>query len=46
VTLHETATKTLNSICQPFGEHALSKAEVFEWHNKFLKARKDVKDDK
>jgi hypothetical protein len=46
--LHEaskSATKTLEMLYEAFGEHSLSRTEVFECHSHFKPGRVSVKDD-
>jgi hypothetical protein len=33
--LGKSATKTLEMLCETFGEHSLSQTAVFEWHSRF-----------
>jgi hypothetical protein len=35
VKLGKSTTKTLEMICEAFGEHSLSQTAVFEWHSCF-----------
>jgi len=33
-------------LCEAYGENALSRAHVFEWHKRFSEGREDVEHDK
>jgi hypothetical protein len=44
VTLHKTATETLEMLSEAFGEYSLSQAVVFEWHSCFKAGRVSVED--
>jgi len=46
VVLTKTATKPFNLLCEACGENTLSRAHVFEWHNRCSEGREDVDDDK
>jgi hypothetical protein len=35
VKLTKSATKTVQMLCEAFGEHSLSWTAVFEWHSRF-----------
>jgi len=39
VMLSESATVTYEKLQRAYGEHSLSRAQVFKWHKSFLKAR-------
>jgi hypothetical protein len=43
--LSKTATKTLEILCEAFGEHSLSRTAVFEWLSRFKASRVPVEDD-
>jgi ribosomal protein S25 len=45
VKLGKTATETLQLLRYAYGEEALSRARVFEWHKRFVSGRVSVKDD-
>ncbi|XP_050527794.1 protein GVQW3-like [Daktulosphaira vitifoliae] len=45
VKLKKTATETLKMIQEAFGEDALSRTQVFEWHKNFRDGREDVHDE-
>jgi hypothetical protein len=44
VKLGESATLTCEKVQGAFGEHSLSRAQVFRWHKSFLEGREQVKD--
>jgi hypothetical protein len=44
VKLKKTATETLQMIQEAYGEDALSRNQVFQWHKKFREGRDDVHD--
>jgi len=44
VKLKKTATETLNLLREAYGEDALSKSRVFDWHKRFSEGREDVED--
>jgi hypothetical protein len=46
VKLGKSATKTLEMLCEAFGEHSLSRTVVFEWHSRFKAGRVSVENDK
>jgi hypothetical protein len=46
VKLGKPTTKTLEMLCEAFGEHSLSRAAVFEWHSHFKAGRVSDEDDK
>jgi hypothetical protein len=43
--LGKSATKTLETLREAFGEHSLSETAVFEWHSWFKAGRVSVEDD-
>jgi hypothetical protein len=43
--LSKSATKTLEMLCEAFGEHSLSRTAVFERHSCFKADRVPVEDD-
>jgi hypothetical protein len=43
--LGKSATETLEMLLEAFGEHSLSRTEVFEWHSHFKAGRVSVEDD-
>ena len=45
VKLNENATETYEKLKRAYGEHAVSKAQVFRWHKAFLDGRESVKDE-
>jgi len=45
VKLNENATETYEKLKRAYGEHALSRAQVFRWHKKFLDGRESVEDE-
>jgi hypothetical protein len=45
VKLSESATKTLEMLCEAFGEHSLSRTAGFECHSRFKACRVSVEDD-
>jgi len=45
VRLVETGTETFNKLKQAYGEHALSKSQVFKWYKAFSEGRKSIKDE-
>ena len=45
VKLFESATVTYEELQRPYGEHTLSRAQVFRWHKSFLEGREQVKDE-
>jgi transposase len=45
VKLKKNATETLNLLREAYGEDALSRSRVFEWHKRFSEGREDVEDD-
>jgi hypothetical protein len=46
VKLGKSATKTLEILCEAFGEHSLSRTVAFEWHLRFKAGQVLVEDDK
>ena len=44
VKLGESATVTYEKLQRAYGEHSLSRAEVFRWHKSFLEGREQVED--
>ena len=44
VRLGKTPTEALGLLQQVYGNEALSRCRVFEWHKKFKEGRKDVED--
>jgi hypothetical protein len=46
VKLGKSATKTLDMLCEAFGEHSLSQTGVFEWHSCFKASRVSIEDNK
>jgi len=45
VKLGESATVTYEKIQRIYGEHSLSRAQVFRWHKSFLEGREQVEDE-
>ncbi|GFG30570.1 hypothetical protein Cfor_10488 [Coptotermes formosanus] len=45
VKLKKTATETVYLLREAYGEDALSKSRVFEWHKRFSEGRENVEDD-
>ena len=45
VKLGKTATETLQLLRDAYGDEALSRARVFEWHRRFVLGRVSVEDD-
>jgi hypothetical protein len=45
VKLGKSTTKTLEMLCEAFGEHSLSETVVFEWHSHFKAGRVSVEDE-
>ena len=45
VKLGETATLTYENLQRAYGEHSLSRAQVFRWHKSFLEGREQVEDE-
>ena len=44
VKLGESATVTYEKLQRTYGEHSLSRAQVFRWHKSFLEGREQVED--
>ena len=44
VKLHESATETYEKVKRAYGEHALSRTQVFRWHTVFLDGHECVED--
>ena len=45
VKLGETGIETFNNLKQAYGEHALSRSQVFKWYKAFSEGRESVKDE-
>ena len=45
VKLGESATVTYKTLQGAYGEHSLSRAQVFGWHKSFLEGREQVEDE-
>jgi len=45
VKLGESATVTYEKLQRAYGEHSLSREQVFRWHKSFLKGREQVEDE-
>ena len=45
VKLGESATVTCEKLRRAYGEHSLSRAQVFRWHKSFLEGREQLKDE-
>jgi len=45
VKLDENATETYEKLKRAYGEHALSRTQVFRWHKSFLDGRESVEDE-
>ena len=45
VKLGESASVTFEKLKQAYGEHSLSRAQVFRWHKSFLEGREHVEDE-
>jgi len=45
VKLGETGIETFNKPKQAYGEHALSKSQVFKWYKAFSEGRESIKDE-
>ena len=45
VKLGETSIETFNKLKQAYGEHALSRSQVFKWYKAFLEGRESIKDE-
>jgi len=45
VKIGKSATETLILLTVAYGEYAMKKSSVFEWHRQFKEGREDVQDD-
>ena len=45
IKLGESATETYEELQRAYGEHSLSRAQVFKWHKSFLEGREQVEDE-
>ena len=45
VKLGESATVTCEKLQRAYGEHSLSRSQVFRWHKSFLEGREQVEDE-
>ena len=45
VKLGESATVTYEKLQRAYGEHSLSRAQVFRWHKSYLEGREQVEDE-
>ena len=45
VKLGQSATVTYEKLQRAYGEHSLSRAQVFRWHKFFLEGREQVEDE-
>ena len=45
VKLNEYATETYKKLRRAYGEHALSRTQIFRWHKGFLDGRENVEDE-
>jgi len=45
VKLNENAKETYEKLKRAYGEHALSRTQVFRWHNAYLDGRESVEDE-
>jgi hypothetical protein len=45
VKLNENATETYEKLRRAYGEHALSRTQVFRWHKAFLVGHESVEDE-
>ena len=45
VKLGETGIETFNKLKQAYGEHALSRSQVFMWYKAFSEGRESIKDE-
>ena len=45
VKLGETGIETFNKLKQTYGEHALSRSQVFKWYKAFSEGRESIKDE-
>jgi len=43
--LNENATETYEKLKRVYGEHAVSRTQVFRWHKAFLDGRESVEDE-
>jgi hypothetical protein len=43
--LSKSPTKTLDMLCEAFGEHSLGQTVVFGWHSRFKAGRVSIEDD-
>jgi hypothetical protein len=46
VKFSKSTTKTLEMVCEAFGEHSLSQTAVFEWYSCFKDSRVSTEEDK
>ena len=45
VKLGKTGIETLNKLKQAYGEHALSRSQVFKWYKAFLEGHESIEDE-
>ena len=45
VKLGETGIETFNKLKQAYGEHVLSRSQVFKWYKAFSEGRESIKDE-
>jgi len=45
VKLGETGIETFNKLKQAYGEHGLSRSQVFKWYKAFSEGRESIKDE-
>jgi hypothetical protein len=45
VKLGETGTETCNKLKQAYGEHVLSRSQIFKWHKAFSEGRESIEDE-
>jgi len=45
VKLGQTGIETFNKLKQAYGEHALSRSQVFKWYKAFSEGRESIKDE-
>jgi len=45
VKLGETAIETFNKLKQAYGEHVLSRSQVFKWYKALSEGRESIKDE-
>ena len=45
VKVGESATVTYEKLQRAYGEHSVSRAQVFRWHKSFLEGREQVEDE-